>query len=111
MNTKSLMIASAIFLGGLGMTVSFLPKEIAIYLEIGTGIFTQLLLQILGGLLMAFGLLNWMIKDALMGGIYNKPIVIGNLMHFGVTSLVLTRALLGVETYFVKLLGNRQIGK
>ena len=100
MNTKLLMTISAFFLGGIGMFISFLPEEISIYLEMGDGVFTQILLQIIGALFMGFGLLNWMIREALLGGIYNKPIVIGNLMHFGVTSLALTRALFGIEEHF-----------
>ncbi|MBL4593142.1 MAG: hypothetical protein JKX68_04905 [Flavobacteriales bacterium] len=100
MNTKLLMTVSALFLGGLGMFISFLPEEISIYLGMSTGIFTQLLLQIIGALFMGFGMLNWMIRDALMGGIYNKPIVIGNLMHFVVTTLALTRSLYKEQQHF-----------
>jgi len=31
---------------------------------------------------LGFSILNWMSKASLIGGIYNKPLLIGNLLHF-----------------------------
>lgn len=45
----------------------------------------------MGALFLGFGLLNWMAKGSIIGGIYNKPLVIGNLMHFGVGAITLLK--------------------
>lgn len=91
MNTKILMIVSAIFLMILGVGFTFLPQEIAEYLNADTNPISLLFLQILGGLYLGFGLLNWMAKNSLMGGIYNRPLVTGNLVHFLVVALALIK--------------------
>ena len=48
-------------------------------------------MQILGALFLGFGLMNWMAKGSIIGGIYNKPLVIGNLMHFAVGAITLLK--------------------
>jgi hypothetical protein len=82
LNTKILFTISAIFLGLVGIGFSFLPDEIIMYLNIESNPFLTLLLQLLGSLYLGFGIMNWMAKGSLIGGIYNRPIVIGNSMHF-----------------------------
>ena len=42
--------------------------------------------------MLGFGMMNWMARDALFGGIYNKPMTIGNFMHFGIGALGLVKA-------------------
>ena len=99
MNTKILMTASALFLGIIGIVLSFLPKEIVDYLNIDTNVITILFLQILGSLYLGFGILNWMAKSSLIGGIYNKPIAIGNLAHFGVGAIALVKIVFGIQIH------------
>ena len=60
MNTKSLMVASAIFLMISGLLLTFIPEEISQYLNAGTNQTSILFLQILGSLYLGFGMLNWM---------------------------------------------------
>ncbi|WP_432714590.1 hypothetical protein, partial [Pedobacter sp.] len=38
-----------------------------------------------------FAMLNWMTKNNLMGGIYSKPLVTGNLAHFFIGSSALIK--------------------
>ena len=71
MNTKLLMSSSSLFLGIIGIVLTFLPDEILIYLAIETDVITILILQILGSLYLGFGLLNWMAKGSFIGGIYS----------------------------------------
>ncbi|SFU41710.1 hypothetical protein SAMN05216480_1034 [Pustulibacterium marinum] len=89
MNTKIIMTSSALFLAAIGISLSFLPNELASYLETEVTSVTVLCLQLLSTLYMGFGLVNWMAKGSIIGGIYNRPIVMGNLMHFGVGAVVL----------------------
>ena len=97
MNTKLLMTSSAIILGVFGILLTFLPKEIMNYLTIETDFITLLFMQILGSLYLGFGMLNWMAKDSSIGGIYNKPITIGNFMHFGVAALTLVKVVFKIQ--------------
>ncbi len=97
MNTKILLTSSAIFLGLIGIGLSFLPKEALIYLNVDTNLILALLLQILGSLYLGFGILNWMAKGSLIGGIYNRPIAIGNFMHFGVGAITLAKVVYGIQ--------------
>ena len=105
MNTKILMTVSAFLLGVLGIAVSFLPEEIMTYLNVESNPITILLLQLLSASYLGFGILNWMAKGTIIGGIYNRPIAIGNLMHFGVGAIalikIISRLQIGSETIIV----------
>lgn len=91
MNTKILMISSAVFLTISGLLLTFVPEEISRILNIGTNQTLILFLQILGSLYLGFGMLNWMTKNNLIGGIYSRPLVIGNLAHFLVSTFALIK--------------------
>ena len=91
MNTKILMTSSALFLAFIGILLSFLPDEIVEYLHVEPNIITVLFLKIMSALYLGFGILNGMAKGTLIGGIYNRPIAIGNLMHFGVGAIALVK--------------------
>jgi len=91
MNTKILMTASSIFLMICGLGLTFVPEEISEFLNAGSNQTSILFLQILGSLYLGFGMLNWMTKNNLIGGIYSKPLVIGNLAHFLMSSIALIK--------------------
>jgi hypothetical protein len=91
MNTRILMLLSAGVLGIAGLALTFAPVEISGYLGLGTAPVVPLLLQVLGSLYLGFGMVNWMLKGSLIGGIYNRPAVGGNILHFGMTAMVLIR--------------------
>ncbi|MEH0155184.1 hypothetical protein V6R21_13645 [Limibacter armeniacum] len=87
MNTKLLMTASAITLGITGITLSFFPQEVASIFGTSSPIFIQLL----GALYFGFAMINWTAKANLIGGIYGRPIAIGNMAHFVIGGLALAR--------------------
>jgi hypothetical protein len=87
------MAASSLVLGAGGIAFSFLPQEIASYLGVDSTVVGQLMLQILGALYFAFGMINWMAKGNLIGGIYGRPLAVGNVVHFSMGTLVLVKAL------------------
>ena len=99
MNTKIVMTSSALFYAIIGFLLSFLPNEIAGYLNVESNIITILFLNITSALYFGFGILNWMAKGTLIGGIYNKPIAIGNLMHFGVGAIALIKVVSNIKTH------------
>lgn len=94
MNTRLIMTLTAIVLAIMGLVLSFAPEMLMRLLDLGRSPGIALILQLLGGAYCAFALLNWMAKGALIGGIYNKPIAMGNLAHFIIAGLALTKAVL-----------------
>jgi len=91
MNTKLLMTVSGLVMGIAGIILSFLPHEVLNHFNATTTVSDPLILQILGALYFAFAMVNWTAKANLIGGIYARPIAIGNLTHFIVGSLALIK--------------------
>jgi hypothetical protein len=89
MNTRLVLV-----LGALGLSATFLPQEIASYLGVPATGALPLMIQLLGALYFSFALLNWTAKASLIGGIYNRPIAIGNLVHFTMGALALGKGAL-----------------
>lgn len=89
--TRLLMSSSALFLGALGLLASFAPDWLLTWL--GTPVFPAplLLAQVLGALWLGFAAVNWMAQWNLIGGIYSRPVAIGNLMHFLVAGIALIK--------------------
>jgi len=92
MNTRLLMRASAIFLGILGASAIFLPQEILARAGTAPVAFTVVLVQITGALYLGFGMLNWMAQGNIIGGVYSRPVAIGNLVHFTTGALSLLKS-------------------
>ena len=99
MKTKFLMTSSALFCGIIGILLLFLPNEIAEYLNVEPTIITILFLKILSALYLGFGILNWTVKESLIGGIYNRPIALGNLLHFVVGSIELVKVISNIQIH------------
>jgi Fe2+ transport system protein B len=91
MNTKILMTISALTMLAVGVLCSFLPNEILQYIGVSETSFLPLIIQILGAIYFGFGFLNWTAKANLIGGIYSRPVAIGNLIHYVVSSLALIK--------------------
>lgn len=95
MNTKLLMSISAAIMIAIGLAFSFMPKEILSALDITiTDRTMPLILQLTGALYLGFGTMNWMAKTVLIGGIYAKPLSMGNFAHFLIASLALMKNLM-----------------
>lgn len=90
-NTKLLMSASAILMLAIGIACSFAPAELLQYLNMTDAKHFQLVIQLFGAIYLGFGMVNWMGKANLIGGIYSKPVAIGNFMHFAVAALALIK--------------------
>jgi hypothetical protein len=86
------MTASAVFLGAQGIVASFMPIEILGFLdEIERNRLESTLVQLFGAALLGFAMLNWMARGAPAGGIYGRPIVTGNLVHYTVGGIALLK--------------------
>jgi hypothetical protein len=95
MKTKILMTLSAILMAVLGLAATFLPQEILSQLGVEPHGLAVLQLQILGALYLGFAMLNWMARGNLIGGVYSRPVAMGNFLHFAVIAITLVKALLG----------------
>ena len=96
MNTKILMASSALVMAALGVAATFLPQEIIAALG-GSGRTLPLLVQVLGATYLGFAMLNWMAKESLIGGIYSRPVSMGNFLHFAIAGIALVKAVVAGE--------------
>jgi len=92
MKTRLIMASSSLFMAIAGIAATFLPQEIATRLGESDGSPLTLGIQVLGALYLGFASLNWFAKDSLIGGIYNRPVAMGNLFHFTVGALALVKS-------------------
>lgn len=88
--TKLLMTTSAGFTGLLGLSASFFPQEILAHFGVQPDGPLVLLIGIAGALYLGFAVLNWMAREHLIGGIYSRPVALGNFVHFFLAAVVLT---------------------
>lgn len=91
MMNRLLLSSSALFLGLLGLAGTFAPAETLVLLDVDPLPAVVVLFQMAGGLYLGFALLNWMNRNAPMGGIYGKPVASANLIHFLVVALMLVK--------------------
>jgi hypothetical protein len=94
MKTRLLLTASALVMAVLGLAAIFLPREILEKLHQTSVGPLPLLVQILGALYLGFAMQNWMAKQSIIGGIYHRPLTMGNLVHFLVAALSLAKYVL-----------------
>ena len=80
--------------GFFGLIASFMPNEILNYIGVTTIEYPSLIIQIMGALYLGFAILNWMAKTVLIGGIYARPLAMGNLVHFTVAAIALLKSVL-----------------
>ncbi len=91
MNTKILMVASTVFLGLAGIAASFAPDEVLRALGSPTSEPLPLLVQLLGATYFGFAIANWTAKANMIGGIYARPLSLGNAAHFFIGALALAK--------------------
>ena len=86
------MSASALALALLGLPCIFAPEIVLQRLAGSSTAGAELIVQITGALYLGFAALNWMGKGNLIGGIYGRPVAIGNLLHFLVAAIAILKA-------------------
>ncbi|MDB4949392.1 MAG: hypothetical protein JWM27_2041 [Gemmatimonadetes bacterium] len=80
--SRILMTAGAAVLALAGLAASFLPDEILRWSGTPAGPAPVLLVQVAGALYLGFAALDWMSRHTLIGGIYGRPVLTANLLHF-----------------------------
>ena len=81
------MSSSAVVMLVLGLAATFAPQELLGRRGSVASPLAVLLVQAAGGLYVGFAALNWMAKDNLIGGIYSRPVAMGNFAHFLVVAM------------------------
>ncbi len=89
---RLLMTTSAAVLALLGLPCVFAPEVLLARLTGSSSPGGELIVQITGALYLGFAILNWMAKGSLIGGIYGRPVALGNLLHFVAAALALFRS-------------------
>ena len=85
------MVASSLFLGGLGLFALFAPEELLKILSLPQINPLPVVIQIMGALYLSFALTNWTVKDSIIGGVYLRPISLANFAHFIMGALTLVK--------------------
>lgn len=99
------MTSSAVTLALIGFTLTFLPAEVSEHIGPGTSSKPPaLFLQILGALYFGFAMLNWMARQSVIGGIYNKPTAISNFAHFFIGAMALVKGVTNSSLPYVFVL-------
>ncbi|MDJ0908399.1 MAG: hypothetical protein QNI99_04370 [Woeseiaceae bacterium] len=92
MRARMLMSVSAVLLALPGLAGSFLSEETLDFLGSDPDTVTIILVQITAALYMGFAILNWMARGSVLGGIYGRPVLLGNFLHFAVVATLLIKA-------------------
>lgn len=94
---RTILTLSAALLFMLGGAALFLPREIAALLDFGQSRGMAATLQLAGGGFLGVGMLDWMVRHNRIGGIYNRPAGMANLMLFTVCGLSVAKGVAGGE--------------
>ena len=89
---RLVMTMSAVLLASLGLPCVFAPDLLMARLAGNSSIAAEVLVQLTGALYVGFAMLNWMSRGSLMGGIYGRPVAVGNVLHFFAGALALLKA-------------------
>ena len=92
MHTRVLMSLSAVFMAIIGLAFSFMPQEVLGMHGTVPDNATVLLIQMAGAAYLGFAMLNWQARGVIIGGIYAKPVAVGNFLHFAMVAITLIKA-------------------
>jgi len=88
------MTSSSLVLGLAGIFALFAPDVLLAMLSVPMTNPLSALIQLMGALYFSFALMNWTAKDSIIGGIYARPISLGNFAHFFSGTLLIAKYLL-----------------
>ena len=95
MNTKILLTVTSVVLALAGAAALFAPDALLAGVTAPPNSLLPALMQLLGALYLAFATVNWTARESVIGGVYARPISLGNFGHFFIGALALAKAALG----------------
>jgi len=104
MNTRKLMLVASLLPGFAGLFALFVPNALLAWLNVSVTTQLSVLVQLLGVVYFSVALMNWTAKDSAIGGVYARPVSLGNFSHFFIGTLVLAKYLLSNGFKFPVLL-------
>jgi hypothetical protein len=87
-----LLVFSAAIYFLAGVATLFAPQELLSLGGAAPNSLTVALLQMVGAAFLGFGVLNWMSRHSLVGGIYSRPLVVANFGHTFAGAALLVKA-------------------
>lgn len=75
-----------------GVAALFAPQELLSLGGAAANPLTVSLLQMVGAAFLGFGLLNWMSRHSIVGGIYSRPLIAANFGHTFAAAALLAKA-------------------
>ena len=94
MHGRLIILVSALILFAVGGAALFAGDELARLFDAGDSNGLTLAIQLTGSGLLGFAVLDWMSRGNRIGGIYGRPLGIGNLLLFTTASLTVGKAAL-----------------
>lgn len=91
MNTKLLMSASGAFMALLGLAASLFPQAVLRGLSAASEEVPAVVVSIAGALYLGIGILDWMARGNLIGGVYSRPVAMGNFVVFLMVAITLAK--------------------
>lgn len=88
---RTLLIISGVINGIAGTVLTFIPEELLLRTDGKAGEAAILLVSVTGAAMLGFGMMNYMGRNAIYGGIYGKPIILGNLLFHTVAAVHLIK--------------------
>jgi hypothetical protein len=85
------MTATSLVLGLAGIFALFAPDILLTALGVPGAKPVDVLIQLMGALYFSIAMMNWTAKDSTIGGIYARPISLGNFAHFFSGTLLLAK--------------------
>lgn len=90
--SQILMMSASLVLGLTGLACLFLPAELLVAAGQTETTEAVAFVQLFAAALLGFAALNWSAKAVLIGGIYARPLSVGNFLHFAIGTIVLLDA-------------------
>lgn len=87
-----LLVFSAVLYFLAGAAALFVPQELLSFAGAVPSALTVSLLQAVGSAFLGFGMLNWLSRYSLAGGIYGRPVVAANFAHAFAAAALLVKA-------------------
>jgi hypothetical protein len=104
--SKSLLAASAVYMGAAGLGLTFMAEELLRHVRQPDAPILMVFVQTVGALYLAFAVLNWLLRGSIVGGIYGRPLALANLLHFLMVAIMLVRwAVAGAPPGIIVLAG------
>jgi len=88
------MTANAILLGTVGAAFLFLPFELGSLVVRHAAPVEPALVQLWGAALLGLAAMSWIGRGLVLGGIYARALVLGNLVHWMVGAFVVLRVVI-----------------